>query len=185
MKRMIVLVLAGVLQLLMPVAVANPVTAVTEPQTLAPELELFRPYLGIVWQADMGEQQGKKQIDHAFWQRALNGQAIKTMHSINDGEYGGETMIFWDKKKKSLAYYYFTTAGFYTHGTMSYDAKKQILVAEEQVENNANGITAVRSKSVLKANQLAVTSEYLQHGKWIAGHAAVYHPTKDGQVRFQ
>lgn len=168
-----------------PVAVANPVTPISEPQTLAPELELFRPYLGIVWQADMGEQNGKKQIDRAFWQRALNGQAIKTIHSINDGEYGGETMIFWDKTKKSLTYYYFTTAGFYTHGTMTFDAKSQQLIAEEQVENNANGITAVRSKSVLRAESLSLTSEYLQHGKWVSGHAAVYRPTKDGQVRFQ
>lgn len=169
------------------VVLADPLspTPVSDQQTLAPELAQFKPFLGIVWQADMGEQKGKKQIDRAFWQRALNGQAIKTIHSINDGEYGGESMIFWDKKKKSLAYYYFTTAGFYTHGTMSFDAKKQVLTAEEQVENNANGITAVRSKSLLKAKSLTVTSEYLQHGKWVPGHAAVYHPTKDSQVVFQ
>ncbi len=153
--------------------------------TLAPELAPFKPFLGIVWQADMGEQKGKRQIDRAFWQRALNGQAIKTIHSINDGEYGGETMIFWDKKKKSLAYYYFTTAGFYTHGTMNFDANTGVLTAEEQVENNANGITVVRSESVLKTDSLTVKSEYLQHGKWVPGHAAVYHPTKDRQVRFQ
>lgn len=154
-------------------------------QPLAPELAVFAPFLGIVWQADMGKQNGKPQIDRALWQRALNGQAIKTIHSINDGEYGGETMIFWDKKRKSLAYYYFTTAGFYTHGTMRYDAKTKVLTAEEQVENNANGITAVRSKSVLNAESLSVASEYLQHGKWVPGHTAVYRPTKEGQVRFQ
>lgn len=157
----------------------------TAAEKLAPELELFRPFLGIVWQADMGEQQGKKQVDRAIWLRALNGQAIKTMHSINDGEYGGETIIFWDKTKNSLAYYYFTTAGFYTHGSMTYDATTQQLTAEEQVENNANGITSVRSKSVLKPGSLSLTSEYFQHGQWVPGHAAVYHPTKDGQVRFQ
>lgn len=152
---------------------------------LAPELALFKPYLGIVWQAEMSEKDGKKKIDRALWQRALNGQAIKTIHSINDGEYGGETMIFWDQNKKSLAYYYFTTAGFYTHGLMSFEAETQMLIAEEQVENNKSGITAVRSKSMLKADSLAVTTEYQQHGKWVPGHAAVYHPTKDGQVRFQ
>ncbi|RVU41217.1 hypothetical protein EOE67_03180 [Rheinheimera riviphila] len=174
-------------QLFVPAVVADPVAATpaSVQQQLAPELEFFRPLLGIVWQADMGEQNGKKQTDRAFWQRALNGQAIKTIHSINDGAYGGETMIFWDKKKKSLAYYYFTTAGFYTHGVMSFDVKTKVLTAEEQVENNANGITAVRSKSVLAAESLAVSSEYLQHGKWVPGHTAVYHPTKDGQVRFQ
>lgn len=189
MRHSISVVLSCVLalQLLTPVALANPGNLIpaSGQQQLPPELEVFRPFLGIVWQAEMGEQAGKKQIDRSYWQRTLNGQAIKTIHSINDGEYGGETMIFWDKQKKSLAYYYFTTAGFYTHGTMSYDATTQTLVAEEQVENNANGITAVRSKSLLKADSLSTTSEYLQHGKWVPGHAAVYHPTKDGQVRFQ
>jgi hypothetical protein len=168
-------------------ALSNPLEQVvaSSQQTLAPELAVFAPFLGIVWQADMGKQHGKPQIDRAFWQRTLNGQAIKTIHSVNDGEYGGETIIFWDKKSKSLAYYYFTTAGFYTHGTMSYDAKTKVLTAEEQVENHADGITAVRSKSVFTTKSLSVASEYLQHGKWIPGHAAIYYPTKEGQVRFQ
>lgn len=187
MKLSLTLWLAGALfsSWISPKAVANQVIAESGPQTLAPELELFRPYLGILWQADLEGQEGKKQTDRAYWQRALNGQAIKTIHSINDGEYGGETMIFWDKQHKTLAYYYFTTAGFYTHGRMRFDAKSQVLTAEEQVENNANGITAVRSRSVLTTGSLSIKSEYLQHGKWIPGHAAVYLPTKDGQVRFQ
>lgn len=164
---------------------AEPQKSVSSQAPLASQLEIFRPYLDKVWRADMGEQNGKPQIDHARWQRALNGQAIKSVHSINQGEYGGETLIFWDKSKNSLAYYYFTTAGFYTHGTMSFDAETQMLRAEENVENNANGITMVRSISQLQADRLSVKSEYLQHGKWVAGHAAVYYPTQDGEVIFR
>lgn len=159
--------------------------AQTTPDTLAPELEVFRPFLNKVWRGELKAQQpGKTSIDHSLWQRALNGTAIKVVHSINDGEYGGESIIFWDKSKKSLAYYYFTTAGFYTHGTMQYDVASQALIAEEKVENNASGITMVRSVSTLKANQLTTSSEYLQQGKWVKGHAATYIESKTGQVRF-
>lgn len=40
------------------------------------------------------------------------------MHTMNQGEYGGETLFFWDKSLQSLTFFYFTTAGFYTDGTM-------------------------------------------------------------------
>lgn len=156
------------------------------PDTLAPQLEVLRPYLNKVWRGELQAQQsGKTSIDVSLWQRALNGQAIKVVHSINDGEYGGESIIFWDKSKKSLAYYYFTTGGFYTHGVMKYDEVSQALVAEEQVENNAKGITKVRSTTALKGQHLITNAEYLQQGQWVKGHSATYSESKDGQVRFK
>ncbi|WP_306522501.1 hypothetical protein [Rheinheimera sp.] len=180
------LVFSFLMLVMLTTSLALPLQAAqTTADTLAPELEVFRPFLNKVWRGELKAQQpGKTSIDHSLWQRALNGTAIKVIHSVNDGEYGGESIIFWDKSKKSLAYYYFTTAGFYTHGTMQYDAAKQSLIAEEKVENNKNGITMVRSVSTLKANQLTTSSEYLQHGKWVKGHAATYVESKDGQVRF-
>lgn len=162
------------------------VQAAEQNDTLAPELEVFRPFLNKVWRGELQTQEkGKTSIDYSLWQRALNGQAIKVIHSVNHGEYGGESIIFWDKTKKSLAYYYFTTAGFYTHGTMQYDAASGKLTAEEKVENNANGITMVRSISTLKEQQLLTSSEYLQKGQWVKGHAATYTQSKDGKVVFQ
>ena len=75
-------------------------------------------------------------------------------------------MIFWDQKQKKIAYYYFTTAGFYTHGTMTYNPETKSIEALENVENNAQGITQVRSHSVLDpTGRLQISSEYLQHGK--------------------
>jgi hypothetical protein len=157
----------------------------TEKLPLAEELRWAEPFLDIVWRGVLAEQSGKKMLDHSLWQRALNGQAIKVIHSVNDGEYGGESIIFWHKAKQSLAYYYFTTAGFYTHGTMQYNSSTGQLTAEEQVENNANGITKVRSVSVLKAGELHTSAEYLQRGSWVAGHSARYVPSKEGQVKFR
>ncbi|KKL57187.1 hypothetical protein LCGC14_2237900, partial [marine sediment metagenome] len=55
---------------------------------LAPELEVFKPYLG-TWQADFDVGDNKPKIqDVGRWERALNGKAIRTAHSINEGEYG-------------------------------------------------------------------------------------------------
>lgn len=178
--------ISALLMLLTLCAVMFELEAAEQPSPLAPELEVFRPFLDKVWRGELQTQhQGKTNIDYSLWQRALNGQAIKVIHSVNHGEYGGESIIFWDKSNKSLAYYYFTTAGFYTHGTMQYDATTGELTAEEKVENNANGITMVRSVSLLKDHQLHTSSEYLQKGQWVKGHAATYTESKDGQVIFK
>jgi hypothetical protein len=160
-------------------------TFAAEP-VLHEKLEIFRPFLNSHWEGDLTEPgKDKKMIDRSVWSRALNGQTIKTVHSINDGEYGGETMIFWDQKQGKVAYYYFTTAGFYTHGTMTFNPGTQSIEALENVENNAQGITQVRSYSVLdKSGKLEVSSEYLQNGKWLKGHSAVYKRVPQTEVKF-
>jgi hypothetical protein len=44
------------------------------------------------------------------------------------------------------------------------------------VENNGNGITAVKSRSIfdIEAGTLTTSSQYLQNDQWVAGHSAVY-----------
>ncbi|EGM78063.1 hypothetical protein Rhein_1480 [Rheinheimera sp. A13L] len=154
---------------------------------LHPELEIFRPFLDSHWEGDLTEpDKEKKMIDRSSWTRALNGQAIKTVHSINDGDYGGESMIFWDQKQQKIAYYYFTTAGFYTHGTMTYNVATKSIEALEKVENNKQGITQVRSSSVLdEQGTLKVSSEYLKDGNWVKGHSATYKRVPQTQVKFR
>lgn len=163
---------------------AGPLLA-AEQATLSAELEPLRPYIGKTWRGLLSQPGQPEMIDISRWERALNGTAIKIIHSVNQGEYGGETMLFYDKKQQTLVYYYFTTAGFYTHGTMSIDSNTKLLTAEETVENNAKGITKVRSSSKLSENTLSTTSEYLQQGKWVAGHSAVYQAAPDAQVLFK
>jgi hypothetical protein len=166
---------------------ANAAKAGEEPE-LHPQLEVFRPYLETYWIGDVSQPgSATPSIDRSYWQRALNGQAIKTTHSINDGEYGGESMIFWDEKKQSLVYYYFTTAGFYTHGTMHFDADDNTLEAYEQVENNVNGITAVKSFSIFNQHDgtLNTRSEYLQNGQWQPGHRVSYRLSGPLHIIFQ
>ena len=163
------------------------ITIAAEPATLHPKLEPLRPYLDQHWQGDLSQPGSDKMvIDRSYWNRALNGQAIKTVHSINNGDYGGESFIFWDESKQSLAYYYFTTAGFYTHGTMEFNSNVGEIIALEQVENNQNGITQVKSFSrIMPDGSLQTKSTYLQNGNWVEGHSATYKPVAQQQIIFK
>lgn len=140
---------------------------------LAKELQVFKPYLG-TWQSDFAVAANQAPVqDVSQWQRALNGQAIKTIHSINEGAYGGESMIFWDSKKESLVFYYFTTAGFYTQGTMKVLSPTQF-VAYEDVTGSKEGITKVKSTSEFKGEQFIVSTSYLKKGQWTKPEQRVY-----------
>ena len=48
----------------------------------------------------------------------LNGNGLRITHSVNNGEYGGESIIMWDEELGKFVSFYFTTAGFYTQATV-------------------------------------------------------------------
>lgn len=154
-----------------------------QPLKLDKHLSVFQPYLGS-WQADFYVAPGTKPVqDVGLWERALNGKAIRTKHSINEGEYGGESMIFYDSKKDSLVFYYFTTAGFYTKGTIKVLSPTQF-VAYEEVTGSKEGITKVKSTSDLKDGKLVVSTSYLKKGEWTKPESRIY--TRSNQaVKFK
>lgn len=150
---------------------------------LVPELEPLRPYLYKTWK---GEFVGSEEptFDIQKWERILNGTHIRIMHSLNDGDYGGETLIYWDKTNKTLAYYYFTTAGFYTHGTMKIEDGK--FVSFEKVEGDANGITEVKNISeVLPDGRLSSKAYFLKNDEWIDGHQIIYQEDLNAELIFK
>ncbi|MDO6428296.1 hypothetical protein Q4489_14850 [Thalassotalea sp. 1_MG-2023] len=152
-------------------------------KTLAPELMLFKDYLG-TWQSQFPVGKGQPEVeDVARWERALNGMAIRTLHSINQGEYGGESLIFYDKEKQKIVFYYFTTAGFYTTGHMELVDEKT-LIAYEEVSGNKEGITQVKSTNELLGNSMKVSTSYLKKGTWTTPETRVYQRS-DKQVVFK
>ncbi len=153
--------------------------------TLDPKLEVFRPFLGKVWKGVLSEPGATEQmVDVSRYERALNGTAIRAVHSVNNGDYGGESIIFWDKKKESLVFYYFTTAGFYTTGTMT--AADGKFSAHEFVTGNENGVAEVKSTATIGTDgKLTTQSEYFQNGEWVKGHGAVYEEANDAVVMFK
>ncbi|MFA6232823.1 MAG: hypothetical protein WC824_01375 [Bacteroidota bacterium] len=145
----------------------------------------LKDLLGRTFKGKLSEPDAKNEMwDVMRFERALNGNAVRMLHSINEGEYGGETIIFWDEAKQSLMYYYFTTAGFYTQGTMQMVSGSK-WTAHETVNGPADGITEVRSTGeFFRDGQLKTTSEYLKEGTWVQGHSVSYDPVTRIDVKF-
>jgi hypothetical protein len=164
------------------VAVCVPALPAAEP---IPQLEPLRPLLGKTWRGVFPNSTPEKPVvDVSRFELALNGRAVRNLHSINNGEYGGETLIVWDKEKQSLVYYYFTTAGFYTTG--SFKVEDAALVSHEVVKGEAGGVTEVRATSrVLPDGRLHVKTEYLKDGSWTPGRDMHYVEAPEAEVRFR
>ena len=155
-------------------------------QEMDEHLAVFEPYIGKTWKGKLSEPGAEKESwDVSRWERALNGKAVRILHSVNDGEYGGETIMFWNREKEALEFYYFTTAGFFTTGTMEVHDDGSFSAVED-VTGNADGITRVRSTStILDDGGLQSESEYYKNGEWVPGHNIVYREAPDAEVVFR
>ena len=151
--------------------------------TLAKELEPLRPFIGKTWKGHFKNSTPEKpRVDIAKWERALNGQAVRIIHSVNDGSYGGESIIMWNKKNERLEYHYFTTAGFMTQGTMKVDGRK--LITRETVTGGE--VTEVEATNELTADgKLHVTAQYLKDGKPTGSREMTYEEAPNAQVIFK
>ena len=113
-------------------------------KVLSENLKPFEAYISKTFKGEFANLTQEKPVyDISHWDRALNGNAIRIMHSVNNGEYGGESIMMWDTKKESLVSWYFTTAGFYTQATLHFEDEK--LISIEDVTGNKNGITQVKT----------------------------------------
>src|SRR5947207_5089873 len=146
-----------------------------EPQPrLNPHLEPLRALLGKTWKGVFEDSKAEHPtIDIARWERALNGQAVRLLHSINQGAYGGETLIVWNEKAQMIEYFYFTTAGYMTTGTM--EVKNGKILTRETVKGDAGGVMEVRATSeILSGRKFHVKAEYLREWEWGLGHEVPY-----------
>jgi hypothetical protein len=155
----------------------------TQP-TLDPHLEALRPLLGKTWKGVFeGSKPEKPTIDVARWERALNGRAVRLLHSVNQGAYGGETLFVWNEKSKTIEYFYFTTAGYMTTGTL--ETKNGRIETHETVKGDAGGVTEVRSTNEIMPGKFHVKAEYLKGGQWNLGHEVTYHEDPSSEVVFK
>lgn len=157
-----------------------------ESKPFAKELKFFQPYLG-TWYAVFEQKEGKPIVaDVAKWQRVLNGKALKTIHSVNDGAYGGESIIFWDKNKQKYVFYYFTTADFMTTGEIEVLSENSFAAYEDVSGESqmSKGISKVRSISTLTKDKITVQTSYLKNSEWTTPETRIYHRS-DKEVKFK
>ena len=162
-------------------ACASGAAAVEMNERLAP----LAPLLGKTWRGVVSPPgAARPAVDVSRFDLALNGQAVRNRHSIDDGAYGGETFIVWEEARQSLVYYYFTTAGFYTTGTMS--VEDGAIVSHEVVKGSAGGIAEVKATSrLLPDGRLHVKSRHLRNGQWEDGRETFYVEDPLAVVRFK
>ena len=155
------------------------------PPLLSEQLQPLEKFIGKTWRGEFVTSTPEKPIiDISRWERALNGQAIRILHSINNGEYGGETLIVWDSEKAKLVFYYFTTARFFTQGSIEISDGE--MSSHEFVTGNENGITEVKAvATILGDGRLHSKSQYLQNGKWVDGHEIFYSEDPTSEVIFK
>jgi len=151
---------------------------------LSEHLKQFKSFVGNTWVGEFTDLSGKKMKDVSRWERALNGQIIRIMHSLNNGIYGGETILYYDKKTKKTSFYYFTTEGFYTKGT--FELKNNEFIGIEKVTGSKDGITLVKSVSKFTSkNSFEIKSKYLKKGKWVKGHYIKYKKDNSAKVIYK
>ena len=112
-------------------------------------------------------------FDVLSFERALNVNAIKLIHSVNNGEFVGETMVMWNPEKEGLQSWYFTSAGSLT--MQNVQIKKDTFISIEDVSGNQNGITKVKTIiEVLHGNQIKKRTKYLMNNHWKDGSETIY-----------
>lgn len=174
----------SLLRLSMIFAASVAVLRAGETLPLDEHLEPLRPFLGKTWRGVFqGGKPDQPTVDISRWERALNGKAVRIIHSINDGAYGGESLVRWDDQTKKVTYYYFTTAGFMTQGTLSFEDGK--VIGSEKVSGSPN-ITDVKSTTELRADgSMLVKADYLKNGERTSGREVVYQEDSKAEVKFK
>ena len=141
------------------------------------KLTVFTPFIG-TWKAEFAD--GTHDVSHIDW--ILGGKAIRIMHSINEGDYGGEALVHWNTDKQVISYRYVTTASFYTEGKIM--PNEDGFDAHETVFGNMGGITETRAGYTINGDEFHVWSQFLKNGEWTEKTQATYTRAPDAEVKF-
>ena len=112
------------------------------------------------------------------WERALNGQAVRILHSVNQREYGGETIIVWNRKTGVWSSY-FTTAGFFLEEQSSLKAQNDLTKGDRQPRrrHRVNGTMEICRTAACASRAICRTV--------VDGHEITYEESPGAEVRFK
>lgn len=163
----------------------GPAAGAAEKPALDSHLEPLRPFLGKTWKGHFkSSKPGHPVVDVARWERALNGKAVRIVHSVNDGAYGGESIVMWDPKKAVVAFHYFTTGGFTTAGTMTFKDGK--VFTHEMVSGGTGSVSEVKGVITFQRDgSFVVKSEQRKGDEWVPGRETTYREDASAKVVFK
>lgn len=151
------------------------------PLPLHQELEPMRPFLGITWRGDLTDPGSKhRRFDVVRYDRTLNGEVIRMLHSVNNGDLGGEMLIRYNEEAGRVEYHYFTSAGFLSTGTIRFRGLG--FVAEDDVKD---GQVPMRTLRRIDGDRLVSSTQMLRDGRWTKGTEQFYEPAPDEKIRYR
>ena len=126
----------------------------------------------------------KPLIDVIYFERILNGEAIRISHSVNRGEYGGQYIITWNSNIERIESYYFSTGGEIRVSVVSIIDKE--ITIEEDFSKNGNKIQKVKKIFRLNNNgSLENHIYYLINNLWIKSHEMNYAQNDSVKIIFR
>ena len=151
---------------------------------LSEKLKPFENFIGKTFKGEFSNSTPENPLfDVQYW-RILNDNGIQVTHSVNDGMWGGESIIMWDLELNSLVSWYFTSVGFYTKSTILIENDK--IIFHEKVTGNKDGITETKGIYQLLSNgDFKSETQYFQNGEWVKGHEIYYKEDAKAKVIFK
>lgn len=149
-------------------ALAIPALALAQPApTPAAAAESYAPFAPMIGKTWRGTGTGAEPVeDIQTWDWAVGGHAVRIVHSVNGGDYGGETLIFRDKDSGDYIFHYFTSGGFHTTGTIRPTAPGRFEI--DETVHGVDDLEALRSTGVMGEDGVyRVRSRVEKDGAWI------------------
>lgn len=140
-------------------------------------MAFFAKLAGKAWRGEGTGPDGKPVVDIARYEMILGGRAFQSTHRLENGSYGGRTIIFYDEGAKKHIFHYFTTAGFHTTGEIT--PTDTGFTAVEKVEGHPEFVE-VRSEAFIEAGVMRIeTSHVTKDGESTQGDGLVYREIDD------
>lgn len=121
------------------------------------------PLIGRTWRGTNITQEGVEDV--VRWEWAVGGHAVRAVHAVNGGVYGGETLVFADRDTGRLIFHYFTSGGFHTTGEIVPAADGSLEIAE--AVHGVDGLESLRSTMRINADGTYETRGLVERdGAW-------------------
>ncbi|MBN8552215.1 MAG: copper chaperone PCu(A)C [Caulobacterales bacterium] len=137
------------------------------PAATASATDPFSPIYPLIGRTWRGTSLGSNAVEDVVrWEWAVGGHAVWAVHSVNNGVYGGETLIFPDRDSGQLIFHYFTSGGFHTTGQMSVTPQGVIEILE--TVHGVDGLEQLRSTmTVANDGTYRTRSQVERDGAWV------------------